>query len=63
MAKDIRDQLSDLGAARTFARAEITRTSTEIRKLAPKALKAGLTKTEIATLAKISRPALDEMLS
>ena len=59
---DIRTQLADIGDVRRNANGELERTSAEIVKLAPRAIKAGVKKIEICTLTGISRPTLDDML-
>jgi hypothetical protein len=59
---NVRRQLQTAGNRRAKARAEALRQSEIIRELIPQALDAGLTKSEIARLAQISRPALDAML-
>jgi hypothetical protein len=57
------ERLSTLGARRSAARAEALAISADIASTAKKARAAGIPKTEIATLAQISRPALDDMLA
>ena len=59
---EIAERLSAEGERRENARAEAKAASTEIAKLAPRALRAGLSKVEIARRARISRTALDDML-
>jgi hypothetical protein len=59
---DLAAQLTTEGERREAARAEQQAATAEIRKLAPHALRAGLSKVEIARLAQVSRPTLDEML-
>jgi hypothetical protein len=59
---EIRKQLSAHGRKRTRAMATQTAESAAIAALAAVALQAGLTKSEVARLAQISRPALDAML-
>ena len=62
MNNDIRTQLTAHGKRRAAARRKAKRESEAIRALIPQALDAGLSKSEIARLAQITRPALDEML-
>jgi hypothetical protein len=59
---DIRQDLIAHGKRRTAARKKARAESDAIRALIPKALDAGLSKSEIARLAEITRPALDTML-
>lgn len=59
---DIRKALTDHGKRRTAARRKAKQESEAIRDLVPRALDAGLSKSEIARLAQITRPALDAML-
>lgn len=59
---DIRQQLKAHGTRRLAARRKARQESESIRSLIPSALDAGLSKSEIARLAQITRPALDEML-
>lgn len=60
--EELRLALRKHGQARSRARAKASIESDNIRDLIPKALEAGLTKSEIARLAMITRPALDTML-
>lgn len=62
MTDDIRKQLAAHGKRRTAARKRAKEESDAIRTLIPKALAAGLSKSEIARIAGITRPALDTML-
>jgi hypothetical protein len=59
---DVRARLSAAGERRSTARAELRAATAEIRELVREARAEGGAKTEIAKLAQISRPALDEML-
>jgi hypothetical protein len=59
---DVRERLKAAGERRSAARAEIRAATAEIRELVREARAEGAAKTEIARLAQISRPALDEML-
>jgi hypothetical protein len=59
---EIRNALTAHGKARAAAKAKAAEESAAIRELAPRALAAGLTKSEVARLAQVSRPALDAML-
>jgi hypothetical protein len=61
-ADEIRELLRTHGAQRAAARAQAARESQAIKALAPRAIAAGLSKSEIAALAQISRVALDAML-
>lgn len=56
-------ELAALGERRKAAREELRATSKEIPTVARKAVKAGIQKTEVARLANVSRPALDDMLN
>jgi hypothetical protein len=60
--EEVRRQLQTAGRKRQRARAEAVRQSQAIRLLAPTALALGMSKSEIARVAQITRPALDEML-
>jgi hypothetical protein len=62
MSDDIRAELARHGRARTRAREKAQTESAAIKALVPRALEAGLSKSEIARLAQITRPALDTML-
>ena len=62
-ADDLREQLATLGARRTKARHTLTEVMEEIEQVAPRALAAGIGKSEIARLTAISRPALDAALN
>jgi hypothetical protein len=62
MSDDIRAELARHGRARTRAREKAKAESEAIKGLIPQALAAGLSKSEIARLAQITRPALDAML-
>lgn len=62
MTDDIRTELARHGRARIRAREKAKAESDAIRTLIPQALDAGLSKSEIARLAQITRPALDTML-
>lgn len=62
MNDDIRTALRKHGQARMRARAKASIESDNIRDLIPKALAAGLSKSETARLALITRPTLDAML-
>jgi hypothetical protein len=59
---EIAAKLTTEGKRRERARAEAKAATAEIRKLAPRALKAGMPKRDVARLARVSRPALDELL-
>jgi hypothetical protein len=59
----IDEELADVGAERQRARARVLEASAQIAELAQAAIDAGLTKSEIARLAQVSRPALDVMLA
>ena len=59
---DVRERLKAAGERRSAARAEMRAATAEIRELVREARAEGAAKTEIARLAQISRPALDEML-
>jgi DNA-binding transcriptional regulator YhcF (GntR family) len=59
---EIRDVLIAHGKRRAAARRKAKQESDAIRELIPQALDAGLSKSEIARLAQITRPALDTML-
>lgn len=61
-ADEIRSALTKHGKARTRARAKAKTESEAIAALLPAAIGAGLSKSEIAGLAEITRPALDTML-
>lgn len=63
MTDDIRAQLARHGKARTAARRKAKAESDAIKALIPQALEQGISKSEIARLAQITRPALDTMLS
>lgn len=58
----IRTRLSDLGERRAAVRAELETLSADITVTVKRAHSAGIPKVEIAALARISRPALDDML-
>lgn len=60
--EDIRIQIARHGRARVEARRKAKAHSDAIKMLAPKALAAGMSKSEIARNARITRPALDTML-
>lgn len=62
MTDDIRAALRKHGQARSRARARASIESDAIRDLIPRALAAGISKSETARLAMITRPALDTML-
>jgi hypothetical protein len=62
MTDELRAALARHGRARTRARQKAKHESDAIRVLARQAIDAGLSKSEIARLAEITRPALDEML-
>lgn len=62
MTDELRAALVRHGKARTRARAKAKQESDALRVLIPQALDAGLSKSEIARLAEITRPALDTML-
>ena len=62
MSEDLRAQLARHGKARTAARRKAMAESEAIRALARAAVEAGISKSEIARLAEITRPALDTML-
>jgi hypothetical protein len=62
MSDEIRAALAKHGKARTAARKKAKQESEAIAALIPQALDAGLSKSEIARLAQITRPALDTML-
>jgi DNA invertase Pin-like site-specific DNA recombinase len=62
MSEEIRAALAKHGRARTAARRKAKAESDAIRALIPQALAAGLSKSEIARLAGITRPALDTMI-
>jgi DNA-binding transcriptional regulator LsrR (DeoR family) len=59
---DLRRELEHAGIRRQMAREQARESSARIAELIPIALEAGLSKSEIARLAQISRPALDTML-
>lgn len=63
MTDKLRADLRKHGQARIRARAKASIESDHIRDLIPKALEVGMTKSEIARLAQITRPALDTMLA
>jgi len=58
----VRRQLQLAGNRRAKAQAALARSSAEIQALLPQAIAEGLTKSEIARLAQVSRPALDKWL-
>lgn len=58
----LRSQLETIGDRRRAARLELATISAELPALVKRAHRAGIQKVEIARLAGISRPALDEML-
>jgi len=58
----IDEELVAIGNQRQEARERMLEASAQIAALAQEALDAGLTKSEISRLAKVSRPALDVML-
>jgi hypothetical protein len=62
MSEEIAAALAKHGRARTRARTKAKTESDAIKALIPQALAAGLSKSEIARLAEITRPALDTML-
>jgi len=62
MTDDIRAQLARHGKARATARKKAKAESDAIKLLIPQALAEGLSKSEIARLAQITRPALDTMI-
>jgi hypothetical protein len=62
MSDEIRTQLARHGKARAAARRKAKTESDAIKALIPRALDAGLSKSEIARIAQITRPALDTML-
>jgi hypothetical protein len=62
MHEEIRQQLMRHGKARSAARQKAKAESDAIRSLVPRALDVGLSKSEVARLAQITRPALDTML-
>lgn len=62
MTDDIRAELAKHGRARTAARRKAKTESDAIKALIPQALDAGISKSEIARLAQITRPALDTMI-
>lgn len=62
MIEDIRRDLITHGKRRAAARRKAKQESEAIRQLIPKALEHGLSKSEIARLAQITRPAVDAML-
>jgi hypothetical protein len=55
-------QLAELGDSRSHHRAEAIADTQRIRELVPRALEAGLTKTDVCRLARISWPTLEAML-
>ena len=59
----LRADLARIGERRQSARAAEREASEAIGRLALLALKAGMSKSEIARVAQVSRPALDEMLT
>lgn len=59
---DVHAQLAAAGERRSAARADLREATAEIRELVRQARAQGAGKSEIARLAQISRPALDEML-
>lgn len=59
---EIREALATHGRRRVAARRKAKEESEKIRELIPQALDAGVSKSEIARLAQITRPALDTML-
>lgn len=63
MTDKLRATLARHGSARTKAREKTKAESDAIKALIPQALEAGMSKSEIARLAQITRPALDTMLS
>jgi DNA-binding transcriptional regulator YhcF (GntR family) len=62
MTDEIRRELIAHGKRRTAARRKAKQESDALKALIPQALDAGLSKSEIARLAEITRPALDTML-
>jgi hypothetical protein len=62
MTDDIRAELARHGKARLRARDKAATESAAIKALIPRAIEQGLSKSEIARLAQITRPALDTML-
>lgn len=62
LAEKLRASLVRHGTARTRARRKAKTESDAIRILALHAIEAGISKSEIARLAQITRPALDTML-
>lgn len=59
---EIRQLLATHGRRRTAARKKAKQESEAIRALIPQALEAGMSKSEIARVAQITRPALDTMM-
>jgi hypothetical protein len=62
MNDEIRQALIAHGKRRAAARRKARQESEAISALIPRALEAGMSKSEIARLAQITRPALDTML-
>jgi hypothetical protein len=62
MTDEIRQSLITHGRRRTAARQKAKQESKAIAELAARAMEQGLSKSEIARLAQITRPALDTML-
>lgn len=60
---DLRTRLTEEGQRRIDARKEASAASAELTKLARQARTEGMSKIEIATLAQLSRPALNTMLN
>lgn len=61
-ALQIAEQLGALGESRIYHRTEAIADTQRIRELVPRALEAGLTKTDVCRLARISWPTLETML-
>lgn len=61
--EEIAAALKRHGAARHRARAKVREESEQIAALAARGFAAGMTKSHIARLAQVSRPALDAMLN
>lgn len=59
---ELRTALAAHGKRRTAARRKAKQESEAIRELARQAVAAGISKSEVARLAQITRPALDTML-
>lgn len=62
MSDELRDALVRHGRARTRAREKAKAESKTIRTLARQALDAGMSKSEIARLAGLTRPGLEDIL-